>query len=76
MKTTYRPTSFRTQLSFTFRILISVSTRPSWRESYIAMSGDNNVKVEGLDIPACYMRIDPGKWSDVYSDCESNSKTS
>ena len=68
-KTTCRPTPFWTRPGLTLGTLTSASTRPSWRQSYIAMSCGNNAKVEGLDVtldyPAGCMRTDPDKWSDV-----------
>ena len=49
-KTTCRPMSFWTRLGRTLRTSISASTRPSWRQSYIAMSCGNNARVKGLDV--------------------------
>ena len=60
---------FWTRPGLTLGILTSVSIRPSWRQSYIAMSCGNNARVESLDITlddsASCMRTDPGEWSDV-----------
>ena len=50
IKTTCRPTPFWTRPGLTLGTLTSASTRPSWRQSYIAMSCNNNARVEGLDI--------------------------
>ena len=68
-KTTCRLTPFWTQPGLTLGTLTSASTRPSWWQSYIAISCGNNARVEGLNITlgdlAGYMRIDPGEWSDI-----------
>ena len=70
-KTTCRPTPFLTRPGLTLGMLISASTRPSWRQNYIAMSCSNNAKVEGLNVtlddPAGCMRTDLGEWSDVFA---------
>ena len=67
-RTTYWLMLFWTRLSLTLGMSTSVSIRPSWQQSYIAMSCGNNTRVEGLDVtldnPAGFMRTDPGEWSD------------
>ena len=45
-----RETAGRTRHGLTLGTSISASTRPSWRQSYIAMSCGNNARVEGLDV--------------------------
>ena len=66
-----RETAGWTRPGLTLGTSTSASTRPSWRQSYIAaMSCGNDARVEGLDVildnPAvqCTQR-DPGGWSDV-----------
>ena len=49
-KITCKPTPFWTRPGLILGTLTSASTRPSWRQSYIAMSCDNNTRVEGLDV--------------------------
>ena len=49
-KTICRPTPFWTWPDLTLEASTSASTRPSWRQSYIAMSCGNNARVEGLDV--------------------------
>ena len=69
MKTTCRPTSFWTWPGLILGTLTSAFTRPSWRQSYIAMFCGNNTRVKGLDVtlgdPAGCMWTDPGEWSNV-----------
>ena len=69
MKISCRPTPFWTWPGLTLGMLTSASTRPSWRQSYIAMSYGNNARREGLDVtlddPAGCTQTDPGKWSDI-----------
>ena len=68
-KTICRPMPFWTRPDLTLEASTSAFTRPSWRQSYIAMSCVNNARIEGLDVtlddPAGFMRTDPGEWSDV-----------
>ena len=45
-----RETAGWTRLGLTFRTSTLASTRPSWQQSYIAMSCGNNARVEGLDV--------------------------
>ena len=45
-----RETAGWTRPSLTLGTSTPASTRPSWRQSYIAMSCGNNAKVEGLDV--------------------------
>ena len=49
-KTTCRPTPFWTWPGLTLGTLTSVSIRPPWQQSYIAMSYNNNARVEGLNV--------------------------
>ena len=50
IKTICKQTFFWTRLGRTLGMSTSASTKPSWRQSYIAMSCGNNVIVEGLDV--------------------------
>ena len=62
-KTICRPMPFWTRPSLTLKASTSAFTRPSWRQSYTAMSCGNNARVEDLDVtlddPAGYTRTDP-----------------
>ena len=60
---------FQKRPGLTLGMSISASTRLSWRQSYIAMSCDNNARVEDLDVTLddstdC-TQMDPGEWLEV-----------
>ena len=68
-KTTCRATPFWTWPGLILGTSISVSTRPSWQQNYIAMSCGNNARIEGLDVtlydPTDCMWTDLNEWLDV-----------